>query len=121
MNEWLHDSPIKGTTFKANLVMSSLLLQKPSQESKSKEHLEALEPRMDLWKSEEILQLLHEGETIQKYSRPANTPSAVTELPKKFTREMYKGNVTNAMKLLTDNMQNGILPLNHKILNYLKQ
>ena len=55
MNEWLHDSPIKGTTFKANLVMSSLLLQKPSQESKSKEHLEALEPRMDLWKSGEIL------------------------------------------------------------------
>ena len=34
---------------------------------------------------------------------------------------MYKGNVTNAMKLLTDNTQNGILPLNHKILNYLKQ
>ena len=55
MNECLHDSPIKGTTFKANLVMSSLLLQKPSQESKSKEHLEALEPRMDLWKSGEIL------------------------------------------------------------------
>ena len=55
MNEWLHDSPVKGTTFKASLVMSSLLLQKPSQESKSKEHLEGLEPRMDLWKSGEIL------------------------------------------------------------------
>ena len=33
---------------------------------------------------------------------------------------MHKGNVTNAMKLLTGNMLNGILPLNQKILNQLK-
>ena len=34
---------------------------------------------------------------------------------------MHKGIVTNAMKLLTNNMQNGILPLNQKTLNQLKQ
>ena len=34
---------------------------------------------------------------------------------------MYKGNVTNVMKPLTDNMQKGILPLNKKTLNQLKQ
>ena len=34
---------------------------------------------------------------------------------------MRNGNVSNAMKLLTDNMQNGILPLNQKTLNQLKQ
>ena len=34
---------------------------------------------------------------------------------------MHKGNVTNAMKLLTDNMQNRILPLNQKPLHQLKQ
>ena len=33
---------------------------------------------------------------------------------------MHKGNVTNAMKLLTGNMLNEILPLNQKILNKLK-
>ena len=61
------------------------------------------------------------GETIQKDLRPSNTPSTVAEISKKFTREMHKGNVTNAMKLLTDNMQIGILPLNQKTLHQLKQ
>ena len=80
-----------------------------------------MDQRTDLWTLEEILNLLHEGETIQKVLRPSNTPSTVTEISKKFTREMHKGNVTNAMKLLADNMQNGILPLNQKTLNQLKQ
>ena len=39
----------------------------------------------------------------------------------KFTREKSKGNVSKTMKLLTDNMQNGILPLNQKTSNQLKQ
>ena len=80
-----------------------------------------MDQRTDLWTLEEILNLLHEGETNQKDLRPSNTPSTVTEISKKFTREMHKGNVTNAMKLLADNMQNGILPLNQKTLNQLKQ
>ena len=37
------------------------------------------------------------------------------------TESPNKGNVTNALKLLTNNMQNGILPLNHKTLNQLMQ
>lgn len=59
-----------------------------------------------------MLDLLHEGETVQKYLRLSNTPSAVPKISKKFTQEMRKGNVINAMKLLTDNMLNGNLPLN---------
>ena len=121
MNEWLYGSPLKDTAFKAILIMPRLLLQKPSKKSKSREHLKALERCMDLWTSGEILDLLHEEETIQKNLRPSNTPSTVAKISKKFTREMHKGNVTNAMKQLTDNMQNGILPLNQKTLNQLKQ
>ena len=59
-----------------------------------------------------MLDLLHEGETVQKYLRISNTPSAVPKISQKFTQEMRKGNVINAMKLLTDNMLNGNLPLN---------
>ena len=93
----------------------------PSKKSKSRDHLKALEPSMDLWISGEILDLLHEGEIIQKDLRPSNTPSTVAEISKKFTQEMHKGNITNAMKLSTDNMQNGIFPLNQKTLHQLKQ
>ena len=48
MNEWLHDSPLKDIAFKAIMIMSSLLLQKPSQKSKPREHLKASERRINL-------------------------------------------------------------------------
>ena len=96
------------------MIMPSLLLQKPSQKSKSREHLKALERRMDLWMSGEIRHLLHKGETIQKDLRPSNTPSTVAEISKKYTQEMHKGNVTIAIKLLTDNMQKGMSWINRQ-------
>ena len=49
MNEWwVHDSPKKHVAFKEIMIMPILLLQKPTQKSKSGEHLKALERRMDL-------------------------------------------------------------------------
>ena len=90
MNEWIHDSPLKDITFEAIVVMPSLLLQKPSRKSKSKDHLKSLENRMKLWHAEEIMQLLKEAETIQKDLRVSNTPLTTAEIPQKFTREMRK-------------------------------
>ena len=49
MSEGLHDSLLKDISFKAIMVMPSLLLQKPLQKSKSKDHLRALERRLELW------------------------------------------------------------------------
>ena len=45
MSEWLHDLPLKDIAFKAIMVMPSL---KPSQKSKSKDHMRALERRSEL-------------------------------------------------------------------------
>ena len=78
MNEWLHDSHMKEIAFKTVMIILSLLLQKPSQKLKSREHSERL--------------------------KTVNTPSTVAKIFKKFSREIYKGNVTNAVKLLTFNM-----------------
>ena len=114
MNKWIHDSPLTDISFKAIMIMPSLLLQKTSQKSKSREYSKALERRKGLWASGEILDLLNEGETIQKNLGTSNTLLTVAKISKKFTLEMHKENVTIAMKLLTDNIQNGILPLNKK-------
>ena len=76
---------------------------------------------MKSWHAEEIMELLKEAETIQKGLRVSNTPSTIAEISKKFTREMRKGNINSAMKLLADNMQNGILPLNDQTLHQIKQ
>ena len=58
MSAWLHDSPLKDIAFKAILMMPSLLLQKLSHKSKSKDHLRALERRLELWESREVMELL---------------------------------------------------------------
>ena len=60
MNEWLQDSPLKD-------IALNVLLQKLSQKSKSKDHLSPLERRIELWESEELVELVKEAETIQKY------------------------------------------------------
>ena len=117
MSEWLHDSPLKDIAFKAIMVMPSL---KPSQKSKSKDHLRVLERRLELWESGEVMELLKESDTIQKNMKATNK-TTINEISKKFTREMRIGNVHNAMKLLTNNMKNGVLPLNKKTLEQLKQ
>ena len=117
MSEWLHDSPLKDIVVKAIMMMPSLLLQKCSQKSKSKDHLRALDRRLELWESGGVMELLKESDTIQKNIKATNKTTSISGISKKFTREMMKGNVHNAMKLLTNNMENGVLPLNKKTLD----
>ena len=81
------------------MIMPNLLLQKPSKNSKVKDHLTALERRTQSWLNGDLIELLHERETILKN---------------------LKGNVNAAINLLTDNMRNGILPLNNETLNLLR-
>ena len=45
----------------------------------------------------------------------------IEKITLKFKNMMSKGNVNEALKLLTENMSNGILPLNDKTLKMLKQ
>ena len=45
---------------------------------------------------------------------------AVSQISKKFLEEMQKGNVNGALKLLTDNMNRGIVLLNDDTISKLK-
>ena len=53
--------------------------------------------------------------------KATNKATSINEISKKFTREMRKGDVHNVMKLLTNNMKNGVLPLNKITLEQLKK
>ena len=75
MKEWIHELPLKDIAFKAIIVMSSLLLQKPSQKSKSKDCLKSWENQMELRHAREMNFL-----TIQKDLRVSNTPSTIAEI-----------------------------------------
>ena len=67
------------------------------------------------------MELLKESKKIQKNMKATNMTISINEISKKITREMRKGNVHNAIKLLTNNMKNDFLPLNKKTLEQLKQ
>ena len=121
INSRTHNSPLQDVAFKAIMVMPNLLLQKPSRNSKSKDHLEALERRLQLWKEGELTELLIEGETIQKSLSDSKRTTTIVELSKQFKNYMKKSKVNAALKLLTNNMKDGILPLNIQTLNSLKE
>ena len=76
---------------------------------------------MILWRSGDLLQLFKEAETIQKGLKDSTTPKSIAQLSKKFVEHMNKGNINSAIKLLSNNMENGILPLNDTTLKLLKQ
>ena len=88
--------------------MLALLLQKPSKNTKSNDHLVSLERRLKLWEEENISTFLHEGETIQERMKISEKDMDIEKIYLKF-------------KNMTENMSNGILPLNEKALNMLKQ
>ena len=50
-----------------------------------------------------------------------NLPKSIGESSKKFALLMEKGNVNGALKLLTSNISNGMLPLDDKTLSLLEQ
>ena len=50
INAWVYDTSIKGIPLKALHAMPAFLLQKPSKNSKSNDHLKSLERRFKIWK-----------------------------------------------------------------------
>ena len=75
---------------------------------------------MQSWLNRDIIELLHEGETIQKNLTQQLTKGDIRKISKKFAALMSKGNVNAAINLLTDNRRNGILPLNNETLTLLR-
>ena len=57
----------------------------------------------------------------KKNMKVTNKTTSIKEIYKKVTREMRKGNVHNAMKLLTNDMKSGVLPLIKKTLEQLEK
>ena len=121
INCWIDNTALKPIALKSIMVMPALLLQKPSRASKSKDHLTALSRRISLWMQGNIKDLLHECNTIQDQLKASKKTMSTREISKRFIEKMSKGNINGAIKLLSDNMQNGILPLDDKTLELLKQ
>ena len=111
INAWAENSPLKEIAWKAVFIMPALLLQKPAKESKSKDHVKALQRRLELWHKGEFEQLLDESQTLQERLPKTSTKSDISAISKRFANHMKKGEINKAINVITNNMVNGILPL----------
>ena len=73
------DSDLNSVALKAFMVLPTLILQKPSATSKSKEHSEAIERRLALWKQGDIDLLLKEVRFFQGKFVNSKKPRKVEE------------------------------------------
>ena len=80
MKLWINDTPLWKIALKAVHVMPALLLQKPSQSSKSKDHHAALERRLKLWEEGKIEELLYKGKTIQGRLKSPVSSMTITKI-----------------------------------------
>ena len=98
MKLWIKDTPFKSILVKAVHAMTALLLQKPSQSSKAKYHLQRLKRRIKLWNESNIEGLLYEDMTIQQRLRSDKEGMTIAKISLKFKNLMSKGNVDGALK-----------------------
>ena len=105
-------SALESIALKAALTMCTLLLQKPSRTSKSKDHKYCVERRLASWSAGDLEDLLNEGMTIQQRLKRMKSKQHNDETIKKmFVKEMSKGNIKAALRLLTKFNRGSILHL----------
>ena len=101
---------------KAAMTMPALLLQKPDNKSKAKDHVKCLERCLQQWSSGDIDDLLREGRTIQQHLPQPGLNDHTWEERKSraFAKLMFEGKVHAAIRLLSDQSSSGILSLDQE-------
>ena len=102
-------SALEGVALKAAMTMPALLLQKPFPSSKSRDHVQRLDHRLQLWKDGNLNALLSEGRTIQGQLKGVS-PRRYESLSRKFANLMMEGKVRAALRLLSES-SGDVLPL----------
>ncbi len=102
---------------KAAMIMPTLLLQKPHESSKTREHVACLHRRLQAWQEGDINNLVIEGRTIQhrlkKYRRTSR--ESEQQIGRRFAKLMMQGKVKAALRLLSDEGKGAPLSLETQI------
>ena len=74
---------------------------------------------MRLWEQGSIAELVNKIKTIQEKLPSTNSQINIEKISSKLKQLMQKSNVNGTLRLLTNNMSNGILPLSYESLQIL--
>ena len=102
------------------MILPSLLLQKPTPNSKAKDHTEKLEERLSTWKGGGIMDLVKEGRIIQERIR-SSCQRVSKDYAKILANLMMQGRVSSALNILTSDPCVSVHKINDDIINALKQ
>ena len=91
---------LESVALKATMVMPNLLLQKPSRNSRAKDHINALKRRMELWSDGKLSDLINKGNPIQSRLRRNSPPVSEESLTRFFAKLMSRGKTRAALRLL---------------------
>ena len=104
-------SALEAVALRAASVMSILLLQKPYEQSKSRDHVSCLTRRLKTWLEGDIESLLNEGRTIQSHLHRGKKHRSQEDVTRTFTKLMFLGRVSSAMRVLTSASSGSVLDL----------
>ena len=96
---------------KTVFVLCILVLQKPSRNSKERDHIRHLEHRLKLWRDGALDELVREGRMIQNHLRNKSFMRKETQITRSFTKLMFEGNIRAALQLLVGRDRGGVLSL----------
>ena len=112
INNWKFRSEQDTIAMKALMVLPTLMFQKTSLTSKSKDNVEILKQRLNQWEDGQIEKLLIESKTIQERLFKDNVKNQSSNRKTTlFARFMENGKVNKALKLLESSEKGRILPL----------
>lgn len=117
LNAYAESSSLEGIALKAAMSLPILVLQKPHQKSKSKDHIKCIEKRMENWLEGNIAELMAEGRTIQHNFERSIKRSVTRDqrLATTFAKLMMEGKIRAALRLLADQENGAPLSLDSKI------
>ena len=115
------NSVLNSVALKAFMVLPTLILQKPSATSKSKEHSAAIERRLKLWRQGDLDLLLKEVRFIQGKFVNSKKTRTIEHISKVFAKLVFQGKLTAAIKLLDSESSTGLLNLTPEVLEGLKE
>ena len=94
-------SALEPIALKAATILPLLLLQKTHRSSKTKDHINSLVKRLELWKLGDLTNLLREGRAIQDRLPNIHHRQNEQQLSRSFANLMFQGKTQAALRLLS--------------------
>lgn len=111
------NSKLNSVSLKAFMVLPTLILQKPSPRSKTKEHAECMLRRLEMWRNGDLSLLFREIKTIQHKFVSSKKERSFEDTSRIFSKLVMEGKLSAALKFLEKESSSGVLSLSENVKN----